>query len=94
MIPQERVNEAALESNDFVYNEDKTIGFTAGVRFAEEELKSVAMEFSEWCAKNKYKYTIHPTDINQFFWTDKYSTCRFTTSELFAKFKAERSKSE
>ncbi len=64
--------------------------FLSGVRFAEAELKSVAMEFGKFVAG---------IDTAHYFWcdiekvwrtTENDKVIKFTESELFAKFEAER----
>jgi len=62
-------------------------GMTAGVRFAEAEMKQEAQDFAEWCARNDWKLN---EVRNEWFNTEGIgSNC--TTSDLYTKFDEERS---
>ncbi len=69
---------------------DADMDFQAGVRFAESEMKSVAMEFAEWAVYNSYQLSITGENRGKWFYTYRTSFEYLTTSELFAKFEAER----
>jgi len=101
MIPKEKIEQAALE-----YAKKKCKGmegaalivrriaseddFTEGIWFAESELKSIAIEFAEWLALNG-KPTSNSGDLKYWKFGSYQSGEFYTTSELFAKFMAERS---
>ncbi|MBP9790065.1 MAG: hypothetical protein KBD57_05965 [Bacteroidia bacterium] len=88
MIPQEKIEQKIKELG---YGNIRPKAFTAGVRFAEAELKSVAMEFAEWCSNNNMEIRlVNKNGIK--IWFDGNTNC--TTAELFAKFMAERGQSE
>lgn len=59
-------------------------GMTAGVRFAESEMKPIAIEFAEWTSENNFERMIG-------LWHHESETRSYTTSELFDKFLNERS---
>ena len=97
MIPQERVNESAETANDYMtpgnhraFND----GFDCGVRFAEAELKQTTIEFAEWC--DEQYWSRHHGDKNKDLWYNFDSGMNeyATTSELFAKFEAERNQQQ
>jgi len=92
MIPHEKIEQAAYDysftqrseydSKSILERKDIKLYYKDGVRFAEAELKSVAMEFAEWL--NNYQWV--PSSLS--VWT-KYSAGMpidvSTTSELSAK---------
>lgn len=95
MIPQERIEQAAKEHADTQckmgydcslddFLEYAVQDFTAGVRFAESELKQIAIEFAEWTSENNFERMIG-------LWHHESETRSYTTSELFDKFLNERS---
>jgi len=102
MIPQKKIDQAAKDVNFETRLPSITAfntAFTAGVRFAESEMGQIAQEFAEWCAKNAYS----SYESNQINWTipegkwciaDQSNVIPefSTTSDLFAKFMAERNK--
>ena len=90
MIPQEKIEQAAVSHHkqmDYV-QADLTLtiqDFTAGVRFAEEEMKQQAQEFAEWINNNRWYAILEDSGLR---WRDGGSQA-YTTAELYAKFEAE-----
>ena len=88
MIPKEKTYQRAKDTNKFL---DKRVGhgyqtgFVVGVKFAESELKDLACEFAEWVDNFGYR------QIGNSVWC-RIDNIHRATSELFAKFLAERSK--
>ena len=97
MIPQERIEQAAKEHADTQckmgydcslddFLEYAVQDFTAGVRFAESEMKPIAIEFAEWIESNCVYLCAN-------LWekvTEPDSAC-YSSTELFDKFLNERS---
>lgn len=52
----------------------------------DEYAHQIAMEFAEWCVVNKWEKLHGKSE-----WHNEYFNGCYTTSELFAKFEAERS---
>ena len=93
MIPQEKIEQAAVSLHkqmDYV-QADLTLtiqDFTAGVRFAEEEMKQRALDFAEWCSLNGWELQGIGKWMNVMDFKIPADT-RYTTAELYAKFEAE-----
>ena len=90
MIPQEKIEQAAVSHHkqmDYVqFDLTLTIqDFTAGVRFAEEEMKQQAQEFAEWINNNRWYAILEDSGLR---WRDGGYQA-YTTSELYAKFEEE-----
>ena len=97
MIPQEKIEQAEKEyavsiwgevnSTQFInaFSTQSKTDFTAGVRFAEEELKQRAQQFVEWINNNRWYAILEDSGLR---WRDGGSQA-YTTSELYAKFEAE-----
>jgi len=92
MISKERIEQAAKEYaiNDVGLKQGASYknaitDFTAGVRFAEAELKSVAMDFAEWVELN-----CSALSGNLWEFVKDPNSEVFTSRDLFAKFMAER----
>ena len=77
MIPKEKIEQAAEQTNTYSGDSKLTYGyrkgFTAGVSFAETELKQIALELIHYCRYEPFEVTSVLTD-----------------AELFDKFMAER----
>jgi hypothetical protein len=93
MIPQERVNVAAETANDYMtpgnhraFND----GFDCGVRFAEAEMKSVAIDFAKFTGSiNKL---ISCWDSEEKVWRryNNGAVEKLTDKQVFDIFMAER----
>ena len=99
MIPQEKIEQAEKEyavsiwgevnSTQFInaFSTQSKTDFTAGVRFAEEELKQRAQQFAEWIDKSVYY--ISDTTVLWVSVLGRVKHMQLTTAELYAKFEAE-----
>lgn len=110
MIPENKINEASeLYTNihlrllvpeaeitntaEDLYNFSKN-DFKAGVQFAEEYLKDLAIKFGDWI--NTHKEGFHPMyrkkNSKDIFWGTSYvgGRCDYTIQELFEIFIKER----
>jgi len=89
MIPQEKIEQAAKEYGDKAADQavDITLSdlkeyaatdFTAGVRFAEAEMKQIMNEYGQWLAD---------------MWSDDHAQCHYNP-ELYTKFDEERGRND
>ena len=98
MIPKEKIEQLAEERfgfNSATENYKGWVnGFECGVSFAETELQSIAIEFAEWISESAYNHYEANDNfqivIPENLWHYSLRNGPMTTSELFAKFMAER----
>jgi len=90
MIPQEKIQQEINRTNPCTRGEKLAYanGFRIGVQFAETELKQIALEFAEWCVK-LYK-PVYKFGLVDYWYLNLTKEIKYTTSELFDKFIAER----
>lgn len=93
MITKEKIdallNKKAEQSNTIDLNAYAN-GLNDGVSFAEDELQNLAQEFAEWCGTEGWVQD-GCADIWKCVLDHKISSfVRCTTSNLYAKFEAER----
>lgn len=92
MISYEKIGKKRRELNPYTPGLARAAfseGFQSGVRFAEAELKSIATDFAEWCTINAKPVT-NGKALRYWRLGTYQSSVSYSTSELFAKFMAER----
>jgi hypothetical protein len=87
------ISEEIIEEQSFIYNDEEyevREGFEAGITFAEEYLKDLAIEFAEWTNKKDYSFVSDDENFPKNYWENNCSVNLGTTQELFEIFIKEK----